>query len=91
MGHRPLKLELSGYLDALGEIGDARVNSVALGLKLDTLLPQISQPDEEDLDELVLLELGLEILIFREAHIDRDMDHAQVGVAEAGVCRDVSG
>ncbi len=41
----------------------------------------------EHLDELVLLELGLGILVRGQSHVDGDVHHAQVRVAEAGVCQ----
>jgi hypothetical protein len=79
------QLELAGKEDALGNIGDSGVDSAAVPLPLLALLPQVAEGHREDLDELVVLEVGLGVLILGQGHVNGDVDHAEVGVAEARV------
>jgi hypothetical protein len=81
-----LQLKLLGNLDALSQRSHPRVNRIPFSLQLLTLGKQVSQRHGEDLDELAVLELRLRVLVRRQAHVDADMDHLQVGVAEPGVC-----
>ena len=81
-----LYFELLGQLDALGQSADPRVDAESLGLQLLALFPQVLQGYVEDLDELVLFQLGLEVLVLGKAHVDGNMDHSEIGVAESGIC-----
>lgn len=80
-----LKLKLLCQEHTLGERPDPRINRDALGLELLAQGPEVLERVGEDLDELVVLELRLGVLVLRKGHVDGDVDHAQVGVAEAGV------
>lgn len=71
--------------NSLGERADPGVDSVPLRLEPLALIPEVVERHSEDLDELVLLELGLWVFILRQVHVDVDVDHAQIRVAEAGV------
>lgn len=83
--HPFLDFELLGQLDTLGQGANPRVDAKALGLQLLALLPQVLQGYVEDLDELVLFQLGLEVLVLRQAHIDGYVDHPEVSITEPGV------
>jgi len=72
-------------LNTLGQVGYPCVDGVSLGLKLDAFVPQIDQLHMKDFDKLVLLQLGLQVLIFRQTHVDANVDHFEVGVAEAWI------
>lgn len=80
-----LQLELLRDLDTLRQRPDPSVDGVPFGLQPLELGPQLGQRHGEDLDELVFLQLGLEVLVLGEAHVDCDVHHAEVRVAEARV------
>ncbi|KAF1739193.1 Nudix hydrolase 14, chloroplastic [Beauveria bassiana] len=70
------KLELLRQEHALGQRPDA-------GLLAE--VPEVLERVGKDLDELVVLELGLRVLVLGRGDVDGDVHHAQVGVAEARV------
>lgn len=84
-----LQLPTLGALDALGERPYTRIDGITIILQLLALVPQIFQRYRERLDELIILERRLRVLIFWKREIDSDMDHAQVGIAEPGICEHV--
>lgn len=83
--HAHLQGELLAQLDALGEGTDAGVDGAALALKAPAGFPEVGKGNVEDLYELVGLKLRDWALVLREVHVDFNVDHAEVGVADSGV------
>lgn len=84
-----LQLPTLGALDALSERPHTRIDRVAFILQLLALVPQVFQRHRERLNELIILERRLRVLVLWKREIDSDMDHAQVGIAEPGICEHV--
>ena len=82
---RGLQLESLSKLHTLSQCGNPGIKSISLLFKLLTFGPKISEGNRECLDELVVLKLGFRVLVRRIREIDRDVDHSEVSVAEAGV------
>lgn len=74
-----------GHFDTLGQCADPGIDRVSLRLELLALFPELAEGDEKYFYELVLLQLGLELLVLRQAHVDCDVHHPQVRVAEPGI------
>lgn len=72
-------------LDTLRQRADPRIQNVAFLLELHTFVVEICQRHSKSLNELSGLETWLRILILWERHVDRDLDHLEVRVAEAGI------
>lgn len=79
------KLELLSQQHALCQGSYAGINGDALGLELLAQVPEALERRGKHLDELVVLELRLGVLVLGQGHVDRHVDHAEVGVAEPGV------
>jgi hypothetical protein len=74
-----------GELDAFRETAHPGIDGVSLLFELHAHVPKIVQRDIESLDELTRFKLRLRMLILRKREVDRDVDHAYIRVAEAGI------
>lgn len=81
-----MQFPASRNLHPLRQCAHPSINRIALLLQLLALGVEVFERSGEDFDEFVVFELGFEALIFREGEVDVDMDHVEVGIAEAGVC-----
>lgn len=80
-----LETKLPRQFESFGQRADPGINGIPLGLELLALVPQTAQRHVEHLDKLILLELWLEVLVLGEAHVDGDVNHDDIGVAEARI------
>jgi hypothetical protein len=83
--HGSCKLPAFGELDAFRKTADPGIDGVSLLFELHAHVPKIIQWDIESLDEFTGFELRLRILVFRQRKVDRDVDHAYIRIAEAGI------
>lgn len=81
-----LQTQLPHQLNALRQGPHSGIDRIPLCLEPLRLLEQRRQRHGEALDKLVVLELRLRVLVLQEGHVDADVDHVEVCVAEAGVC-----
>jgi hypothetical protein len=74
-----------GEFYAFGKSTYASVDRIALLFEFSTHIPKPLQGYGKGFDELAFFERRLRILVLWEGHIDGDVNHLKVCVAEAGI------
>lgn len=81
------QLPYARKLQPLRDRAHSRVDCEALLLELAAFVVEALERQREDLDELVLLEFGLQILILGFGQVDLDVHNVEVCVAKSRICR----